>query len=66
MGNTLDAFYIPELEKAFYQNEDDRVRGMIVWAIGRIGGSAAPVILQKMGAGSSAAVREEIALAINK
>jgi len=41
MGNTLDERYLPDLERAVLENKDARVRGMAVWAMGRIGGSEA-------------------------
>jgi epoxyqueuosine reductase len=37
MGNSMDPQYLPDLEKAFNKNEDDRIKGMIAWAMGRIG-----------------------------
>jgi epoxyqueuosine reductase len=37
MGNTGDNMYIPDLVRAFHENTDDRVRGMALWALGRMG-----------------------------
>jgi len=37
MGNSMDPQYLPDLEQAFNNNDDDRVKGMIAWAMGRIG-----------------------------
>jgi len=37
MGNSLDTCYTDDLIKAFQNNEDDRVKGMIAWALGKIG-----------------------------
>jgi epoxyqueuosine reductase len=41
MGNTLDEIYVADLEKAFKENQDERVRSMCAWALGRIGGPKA-------------------------
>ncbi len=38
MGNSLDKKYVPDLIKAFNENDDTRVLGMIAWALGQIGG----------------------------
>ena len=38
MGNSLEPEYIPDLLRAFSENQDARVTGMIAWALGRIGG----------------------------
>jgi len=38
IGNTLDRKYVPELIRAFGENEDERTKGMIAWALGRLGG----------------------------
>lgn len=66
MGNSCDPAYLPDLEKAFNENEDDRVRGMIAWAMGKLGDKETIATLDSWKAGSSAAVREEIDLAIKK
>jgi epoxyqueuosine reductase len=39
MGNTRDRAFIPDLERAFMENEDPRVKSMAVWALSRIGGA---------------------------
>ncbi|MBU4317352.1 MAG: HEAT repeat domain-containing protein [Proteobacteria bacterium] len=41
MGNALNPEHIPHLIRAFGENEDARVKGMIAWALGRIGGKMA-------------------------
>jgi epoxyqueuosine reductase len=46
MGNSRDERYIPELARAFEENDDARVRGMIAWSVGRIGGTKARKILE--------------------
>ena len=41
MGNSLDDRYVDDLIRAYNENNDERVRGMIAWALGRIGGKKA-------------------------
>ncbi|HON58757.1 MAG TPA: 4Fe-4S double cluster binding domain-containing protein [Smithella sp.] len=65
MGNSLDPDYVPDLIKAFEENEDERVRCMIAWALGRIGGSEASAALQRFQEGSRGMVHEEITLAMD-
>jgi len=48
MGNTLDERYLPDLKRVVVENPDARVRGMAVWAMGRIGGPEAQKSLQGM------------------
>ena len=66
MGNSRDERYIPELVRAFEENSDERVRGMIAWSIGRIGGTKARKLLgdflQKENKGIAG---EEISFALN-
>lgn len=64
MGNTLDQAYVPELVKAYQENDDPRVRGMIAWALGRLGGEEARRILTEFKATAEGLVREEIDLAL--
>ena len=66
MGNSLDEKYIPELAKAFQENSDERVLGMIGWALGRIGGPEAKMVLTDILPGSEGLVREEIISALEK
>jgi len=66
MGNSLDPKYIPELIKAFRENIDERVKGMITWALGRIGGEESKEILEISLSNSEGLVKEEILLAIEK
>ncbi|MHB9096719.1 MAG: epoxyqueuosine reductase [Syntrophales bacterium] len=66
MGNTRDEAYVPELVRAFRENDDDRTRAMIAWALGRIGGPAAKAALDALLPGSSAPVREEILAALGE
>jgi epoxyqueuosine reductase len=65
MGNSLDDRYVPHLERAFGENGDERVLGMIAWALGRIGGVEAVGALKRLGAGGSRMVAEEIRLALD-
>jgi epoxyqueuosine reductase len=64
MGNILDDSYVPDLIRAYGENDDDRLRGMIAWALGRIGGSKAKGALERLPAGGNGVVREEIEAAL--
>lgn len=64
MGNSLDPGYVPDLVRAFSENEDGRVRGMIAWALGRIGGAAAMDALKAFHAQGDGMVLEEIEAAL--
>ena len=64
MGNSLDEAYIPELTRAFDRLQDERVLGMIAWALGRIGGADASSALARFLARSQGPVRDEIHLAL--
>ncbi|MBN2244548.1 MAG: epoxyqueuosine reductase, partial [Candidatus Aminicenantes bacterium] len=66
MGNSLDDEYIPDLLTAFRNNDDERVSGMVAWAIGRIGGSKAKKALNDILPGSESLVREEILFALER
>ena len=66
MGNSLDSQYIPDLIQAFEENTDDRVKGMIAWALGRIGGAKAKTALETFLNESDGIVREEILEALNE
>lgn len=60
MGNSHDPGYVPELLRAFRENEDERVRGMIAWAMGRLGGTEAAAFLSDQAPDAEGLVREEI------
>ncbi len=60
MGNSLDPKYLPELNRAFTENQDPRVKGMIAWAMGRIGTPGAADLLASHAPESSGRVGEEI------
>ncbi|MBI5585571.1 MAG: epoxyqueuosine reductase [Deltaproteobacteria bacterium] len=64
MGNCLDDRYVPDLARAFSENGDERVRGMITWALGRIGGPQARQVLEKAIPGAEGLVREEVLAAL--
>ncbi len=64
MGNTLDDGYVPDLVCAYHENEDARVRGMIAWALGRIGGAEARKALEGFLPSGEGPVREEILMAL--
>lgn len=64
MGNSLNPIYVADLIRAFQENPDERVLGMIAWALGRIGGSQAKASLEKFFPESAGIVREEIQQAI--
>jgi len=60
MGNNFNPVYVADLIRAFQENSDDRVKCMIAWALGRIGGSQAKAALKKFLPESTGTVREEI------
>jgi len=64
MGNTLDPGYVGDLVRAFTENDDARVRGMIAWALGRIGGPKARAALERFRPAGGGVVREEISRAL--
>ena len=65
MGNTLDPKYIPELIRAFEENEDERVKGMIAWSLGRIGGEKSKIALERFRSKSNDLIKKEIELALS-
>ncbi len=65
MGNSMDEGYLPDLIRAFAENEDERVRSMTVWALGRIGGPDAVNALRSCLVGSEGMVRKEIEQALD-
>jgi len=64
MGNTGDRKYTEDLIHAFEENNDERVQGMIAWALGKLGGKKATQALEKFGKSSSGLVHEEISEAL--
>lgn len=66
MGNSHDRKYIPELIRAFEEIENERPRGMIAWALGRLGGRKARAALEAFKDVSEGIVRDEILLALEQ
>lgn len=66
MGNALDACYIDDLIQAFHKNKDERVRGMIAWALGKIGGQKGRKALETFAMQSEGLVLEEVTFALKK
>jgi epoxyqueuosine reductase len=66
MGNSLDPGYVPDLKRAYKENDDSRVRTMIIWALGRIGSKKACEVLQGFLPESQGDIREEIELALKQ
>jgi epoxyqueuosine reductase len=64
MGNSTDPCYIPELVRAFHDNSDERVRGMIAWALGKIGGEEGLQALLTINKDSNERVNAEIEAAL--
>ena len=64
MGNSLNPEYVPHLIQAFDENEDERVKGMIAWALGRIGGDKASQALTGFQKTVDGSVLEEITAAL--
>ena len=64
MGNSLDTAYVPNLVRAYDENDDFRVRAMIAWALGRIKGKDAREALKKFLGQSQGELAEEIELAL--
>jgi epoxyqueuosine reductase len=64
MGNSRNDAYLPDLIRAWNENDDARTKGMIAWAIGRIGGGHAREVLERFLVGSEGTVREEIEAAL--
>ncbi len=65
MGNMRDRIYVPDLTRAFDENEDERVKGMIAWSLGRIGGEKAQSALDGFLESSAGLVRDEIKQALD-
>jgi len=66
MGNTRDEAYIPHLTEAFRREGDERVKVMIAWALGRIGGPVAGQALAAFLPESTGLAREEIIVALGE
>lgn len=66
MGNSNDSSYIPDLIRAFRANSDERVRGMIAWALGRLSGAAAKDALLAFFTESEGVVKIEVSQALER
>ncbi|TFG18125.1 MAG: epoxyqueuosine reductase, partial [Promethearchaeota archaeon] len=66
MGNTHDQKYVPDLITAFEENEDERVLGMIAWALGKLGGTESKQALNSFLSSSSGLVKDEISFALDE
>ena len=64
MGNTCDPQYIPDLIRGFNENGDERVRGIIAWSLGRLGGGKARTALEGFLKESEGLVFKEIEQAL--
>ncbi len=64
MGNTNDPRYTDDLAKAFEDNHDDRVTGMIAWALGRLPGEKAKNALERFKTVSQGSVLQEVTAAL--
>jgi len=65
MGNTLDSCHIPDLVKAFEASDDERVKSMCAWALGRIGGRRARNALNRFQKGAENRVADEVTYALD-
>jgi len=64
MGNSFDKKYIHDLIIAMKEEDDDRVRAMAAWSLGRIGGNDAISALELFSEDNSSVVKREIELAL--
>lgn len=64
MGNSREQKYVSDLIKAYRENADDRVQGMIAWALGQLGGPEALQALQAFVQDAQGTVKGEIDLAM--
>jgi epoxyqueuosine reductase len=66
MGNSLNLDYLPDLIRAFERNEDKRVKGMIAWSLGRLGGDRAEHALKDFLKKSENPVKTEVQQALSR
>lgn len=64
MGNSHDCGYVPSLIRAYAENDDPRVLGMIAWALGQLGGDEARAALEQWRESAVEPVAAEIAAAL--
>jgi len=60
MGNSLEPDYVDDLVRAFEENTDERVLGMIAWALGKLGGKKTKTALERFSAQAQGLVLDEI------
>jgi epoxyqueuosine reductase len=65
MGNSRDDRYVPDLIQALTDNDDERVRSMAAWSLGRIGGPRAKDALSRFLTLSDGTLRQEIDYAMS-
>lgn len=66
MGNSLDTSYNNDLIRAFNENDDERLKGMIAWSLGRLGGEDAKRALEGFRDQAEGLVLAEIEMALSK
>jgi epoxyqueuosine reductase len=66
MGNSHDRNYAGDLILAYRENDDERVRAMIAWALGQLGGAEALLALQDFAHDADGLLKDEIDLALTK
>jgi epoxyqueuosine reductase len=66
MGNSHDRNYAGNLILAYRENDDERVRAMIAWALGQLGGAEALLALQDFAHDADGLLKDEIDLALTK
>ena len=64
MGNSRDERYLPDLERAFNETKDERIKGMAAWAMGQIGERQTKLLLNTLAKNHTGQVLEEIVLAV--
>jgi epoxyqueuosine reductase len=60
MGNSLDDKYAPNLVKAYNENDEERVKIMCAWALGRLGGRESMKALNEFYITASGDLKSEI------
>lgn len=66
MGNSMDKKYIPDLISALRCEEDERVRAMAAWSLGKIGGEEPRKALAEYENDSSEMVRLDVRAALDR
>ena len=64
MGNSLNSDYIPDLIRGFKENDDERVKGMIAWSLGKLGGDKSRFALSEFLPNNYGLVKQEIETAL--